>query len=493
MIRFLLNNELQTLDGVEPSLSVLQYLRTMAVLPGTKEGCAAGDCGACTVVVGELVEGRVEYQAVNSCITPVGSLQGKHLVTVEHLQQQGTLHPVQQAMVDCHGSQCGFCTPGIVMSLFAWYQAVLQGRAATDRHGVETALSGNLCRCTGYQPILRAAEQALASGVDLMKLRQMDVVAQLLEAQNLAAAPTLQLDGKQFLLPQSSDELARLLIAFPQARLVAGATDLGLEFTQQLQQPTQLISTTRVADMLQVDVGASALTIGGAVTYSRAQPALQQWFPAFGQLLQRLGSLQIRNQGTLGGNVANASPIGDTPPVLLALDAQLQLTCAAGTRTIALNRFFTGYRQTQLQSGEFIKAIVIPKLQNDERLWVYKISKRFDDDISAVCLALWLKLDGTRIVDVRIGCGGMAATPARAAQTEQALRGQPFTAESVAAAAAALAQDFAPLDDVRASAKYRLAVAGQLLKRAWLEWQGQVPVQLWVPAQNIATGGVAHG
>lgn len=482
MIRFLLNDQPVSLDNLEPGLTVLQYLRTNLGLTGTKEGCAAGDCGACTVVLGVAESGRIRYEAINSCITPVGALHGKQLLTIEHLQplkQHESLHPIQQAMVDCHGSQCGFCTPGIVMSLFAWWRGVTEGAVAPDHHSIAEALSGNLCRCTGYQPIFRAAAQACEAPPEPQSA---DTLAQL-GALQTDADGQITCGDAHFFSPTGSAELARLLGNWPNARLVAGATDLGLEITQELKRPPVLVHTGRVTELLQMAETADAINIGAAVTYSAMQPLLRQHLPAFAELLERLGSRQIRNQGTLGGNIANASPIGDTPPVLLALDARVHLRSLFGTRTLPLSQFFTGYRTTALRQGEFIEAVEIPKLKSDEVLKVYKISKRFDDDISAVCFALWVKMDGDVIADVRIGCGGMAATPARALKTENVLRGKTFDEAAVQAAGAALARDFQPLDDLRASAAYRLAVTANLLHRAWLEWRsgGSLQVMAWQP------------
>lgn len=479
MIRFLLNDQPVSLDNVEPGLTVLQYLRTNLGLTGTKEGCAAGDCGACTVVLGVMEAGDVRYQAINSCITPVGILHGKQLIVIEHLQQQDSLHPVQQAMVDCHGSQCGFCTPGVVMSLFAWRQEVQRGAAGADHHSIAQALSGNLCRCTGYLPIFRAAAKA---GEAAVEPQSADVAAQL-QALQADADGQITCGDTHFFSPTSRVELARLLGDWPSARVVAGATDLGLEITQQLKRPPVLIHTARVVELLQIEETPDRLQIGAAVTYSDMQPHLQRCFPAFAELLERLGSRQIRNQGTLGGNIANASPVGDTPPVLLALDACIHLRSLFGARALPLSQFFTGYRTKALRQGEFIESVDIPKLKSDEVLKVYKISKRFDDDILAVCFALWLKMDGEVVADVRIGCGGMAATPARAFKTEDALRGKVFDQAAVQAAGAVLAQDFQPLSDVRASAAYRLAVAANLLHRAWMEWRSGEALQVmnWQP------------
>lgn len=491
MVQFLLHNQLVNLDDIAPSVSVLEYLRTTLALVGTKEGCAAGDCGACTVVLGELVdEQNIQYKTINACITPVGSLHGKQLLTVEHLQQANELHPVQQAMVECHGSQCGFCTPGIVMSLFAWWKNQQQSPALVNRHAVETALSGNLCRCTGYQPIFRAAEQTLAAAQEDSFSADLDQTIKQLQKIQQGPAGSLNFANHQFFAPSTVADLIELKLQNPSAALVAGATDLGLEFTQQLKPCKSLIYTGNVKECRKLTETDTTIEIGSALTYSELQPTLANHFPAFAQLLDRLGSLQIRNQGTLGGNVANASPIGDTPPVLLALDAEVKLAGKNGARHVPIREFFTGYRTTQMSNDEFITGFSLPKLCADETLKVYKISKRFDDDISAVCLALWLKFDGKHIVNARIGCGGMAATPLRALNAEKALLGQPFNEASVQQAGTAFAQDFSPLDDVRASKQYRLAVAANLLVRAWHEHEGNVPVHLF---SDYHAGSIAGG
>lgn len=466
MIRFLLNDELISLEGCSPELTVLEFLRTNKGRKGTKEGCASGDCGACTVVVVEPADGQLRYTSLNSCITFVGTLHGKQLLTVEHLRHSGSLHPVQQAMVDLHGSQCGYCTPGFIMSMFALYKSC----DMPTRSDVERALAGNLCRCTGYRPIIDAALSLAGQGArDHFSATEVDVRDRLIQITKDAPGASLTCGDRRFYIPSNSDELASLLQAYPQAKLVAGGTDLALSVTQQLQQPEVLIYTGRVAEMAVVKEIDGALLIGGGVSYSRAEPLLHKHFPAFAELLDRLGSLQIRNQGTLGGNIANASPIGDTPPVLLALNARIHARSGNRCEAIPVDDFFTGYRQTALPEQGFIEQIEIP-LQPERELYVFKISKRLDDDISAVCAAFSLEIDDDGVVvDARLGFGGMAATPARAINAEKALIGQPFTETGIQAAQQALASDFSPIDDVRASGEYRLLVAQNLLLRAVLE------------------------
>lgn len=477
MIRLLLNDKVEEVDRLAPTASVLDYVRTIKALTGTKEGCAAGDCGACTVVIGALEldsngVAALTYCAINACITPLASLHGKQLLTVEHLSSNGDLHPIQQAMVDHHGSQCGFCTPGVVMSLFAWWHSRFNGNLSGDRQALELALSGNLCRCTGYQPIFAAAQQAsLAEYVDFLTA-QSDRVTRALADLRVQGGGHLSSGAGDFFIPRSIAELCQLLRDYPDARLVGGATDIGLEFTQQLHYPQVLIYTGNVKALNEWHEEADALRIGASVSYRRLLPTVTRYWPDFAALLLRLGSVQIRNQGSLGGNVANGSPIGDCPPVLLALNATLHLNSHLGPRSLAIADFFLGYRQTALGPSEFIEAIELPKLGAGELLKVYKISKRFDDDIAAVSMALWLAFDNDLVSAVRIGFGGMAAVPARAKGAEQALLGRPFDEAAVSAAQACLATDFSPIDDVRASAAYRLAVAANLLTRARLELEG---------------------
>jgi len=464
MIQFLLGDELIRADGLPPETSLLDYLRSHLAHTGTKEGCASGDCGACTVVLVEAEGESLRYRAVNACITLLGAVHGRQVLTVEHLAENAVLHPVQQAMVDCHGSQCGFCTPGIVMSLFAWRHSP----PPHDRETALTALSGNLCRCTGYRPILDAATQIAAQPCTDRLAR--DAALTLARLRELPTTGALREGEQHAWLPTSLEELDELLQRHPQARLIAGGTDLALEATQNLKAFPALIHLDRVAELQRLETYADHLLIGAARPYADCLEALEE-FPGIAALLERLGSLQIRQRGTLGGNVANASPIGDMPPVLLALDARLRLRKAGVVREVPIDGFFTGYRTTLLQPGEYIEAVLIPSLKAHQKFRVDKVSKRRDDDISAVCMALRLDLDDSGIVtDARLACGGMAATPLRGARTEAALRGRPFDAAAVAAAQAAIPQDFQPIDDLRASAAYRLKVAQNLLQRALLEW-----------------------
>lgn len=454
-IRFLHRGQVQHLGDFPPTRTLLDHLREDRGLCGTKEGCNEGDCGACTVVLGGLEEGRLRYRAVNACILFLSALDGKELVTVEDLAgPDGALHPVQQAMVDCHGSQCGFCTPGIVMSLFA-----LQAEGgAVERQRVDTALAGNLCRCTGYRPIIEAACRV---GVDPAPVGKGAATEELLRS--IQRRETGQINGGKVLLPASADDLAALLLRHPEARLVAGGTDVGLWVTKQFRDLGVLIHVGGIADLQRMDTVDGWLTIGSAVTVARAGERLGGLYPEMAELFRRYGSAQVRNSATLGGNIANGSPIGDSMPVLIALGSRLVLRRGDDRREMPLEDFFLAYRRTALAAGEFIEAIRVPLPRPDRLFACYKISKRFDQDISAVMAGFCLDMAGGKVAAARLAFGGMAGTPQRARAAEAALTGRPFDAEAARDAAAALAQDFQPLSDMRASAAYRLAVAGNLI------------------------------
>lgn len=465
MIDFLLNGQPRQCEAA-PETSVLELLRETLGATGTKEGCASGDCGACTVAIGETgPDGELRYHSANACITPAHQLNGRHLVTVDGLADGNQLHPAQAAMVKCHGSQCGFCTPGIVMSLFTLHE---QQRREPDKalapltpQRLEAALGGNLCRCTGYRPI-RDAALSMNEHPEHRPL-WMDAAAP-------APKTTTAAGESLFAQPTTLAELTECLKRHPEARLVAGATDLWLESTQRLARFERLIDVTRVAELNVIEEttledGRRGWWIGAAVTYSRIEPLLQEHFDAFAHLLHRLGSSQIRNRGTLGGNVANASPIGDTPPVLLALGSRLRLVGPKGERELPLDDFFLDYKRTALQQGEAIRALFLPHPVEGETLKVWKLSKRREDDISAVLGAFAWRLEDGVLRDVRLAFGGMAGIPKRAAQAEAALEGKAPSSAAFQAARLALSQDFQPMSDVRGSAHYRQVSAANLLER----------------------------
>ncbi|WP_144729648.1 xanthine dehydrogenase small subunit [Extensimonas perlucida] len=550
-LRFVRRGQLVRLAHVPPERTLLDLLREDLGQTGTKEGCGEGDCGACTVVLAELHEGRLRYRAVNSCIRLAHSIDGLALWTVEDLTRdpllrracaaadpqteargdacspehpahpiaaaaapgaQGAvgaassadLHPVQQAMLECHGSQCGFCTPGFVMSLFGLYQnqiaaspAERGGAAVTPEQALE-ALSGNLCRCTGYRPILQAAQR-----MGTLPAVAFDE-AELLRLLELLAQEDKGLEGNfAYETPRTLPALLAARAARPEAQVVAGCTDVGLWVTQQQRRFAQVLDVTRVPALRRIDWHADLIAIGAAVTLTDAFAALAQQWPQLHDFGARFAGLPVRNAGTLGGNVANGSPIGDSMPLLIALGAQLVLASTRGERLLAIEDFYTGYRRTQLAPDELLVRILVPRPpaassapgahnshgapgaqdapgapgapgaapDTAQLLRAYKVSKRWEDDISAVCLALQVEVAEGVVQRVRIGAGGVAATPARARATEAALLGQPWTQATLDTAAHALQTEFTPLSDLRASSSYRRAVLGRLLQRFWLESQ----------------------
>ncbi|VXC61528.1 Xanthine dehydrogenase small subunit [Pseudomonas sp. 8Z] len=467
MIQFLLNRELRTEHDLDPNITVLGYLREHLGKTGTKEGCASGDCGACTVVVGELDGERVRYRTLNACLTFVASLHGKQLITVEDLKHQGKLHSVQQAMVDCHGSQCGFCTPGFIMSLFA----LQKNSAGYDKGQTLEALAGNLCRCTGYRPIIDAAEQACCQPQpDQFDAFESETIARL---KAIAPRETAELNSgdKRCLVPLTVADLAELYAANPDARLLAGGTDLALEVTQFHRELPVMIHVGHIEELKRIEVSDSTIEIGAAAVLSDCYEALSHEYPDFGELLHRFASLQIRNQGTLGGNIGNASPIGDAPPLLIALGAQIALRQGNSQRLLPLEDYFLDYKVTARQPAEFIEKIIVPRAAAHQVFRAYKVSKRVDDDISAVCAAFNLGIEDGVVTQARIAFGGMAATAKRASACEAALLGTSGSAQVIERACAALAEDFSPLSDLRASKEYRLLIAQNLLRKFFLEQQ----------------------
>jgi len=485
-IRFILGDETVELRGIDPTMTVLDWLRLEKSRAGTKEGCAEGDCGACTVVIARPENGRLSYRAVNGCITFMPMLDGCQLLTVEDLKApDGALHAVQQSMVDCHGSQCGFCTPGFVMSLFALYR---NEENPTDQR-IDDVLAGNLCRCTGYAPIAAAAKQMYSEGSaakDRFAVQEADIIARL---EALTDEETLRVEacGRRLYAPATIDGLADILTENPTACIVAGGTDVGLWVTKQLRDIAPAVLIGRVAELRRIEETDDAIIIGAGVTYDGASGVIAKHYPDFGELIRRIGGQQVRNMGTIGGNIANGSPIGDSPPALIAAGATLGLRLGTEQRAMLLEDFFIDYGKQDRRPGEFVEYVVLPKPETDTHFRCYKISKRFDQDISAACGAFRLRLDGNNVADIRIAFGGMAATPKRATATEAALTGKPWTEETIEAALAAMEQDYTPLTDWRASAWYRMTVAKNLLRKFHAETSGPA-----TPIRLVGEGRLAH-
>ncbi len=472
-VRFWLNDTFIELENLSPTQNLLDFLRLQSGLRGTKEGCAEGDCGACTVLVGRLSGDDLVYEAVNACIRFTASLDGCHVVSIEHLQgQNAQLHPVQAAMVALHGSQCGFCSPGIVMSLYALWM----NQPNADKNAIERALQGNLCRCTGYVPIIRAARKALAEGgqsTDPLVNERQQMLEKLTELAD-GARVEMGLDGERLILPANVDDLARVLGEYPEATLVAGATDVGLWVTKFMRDLGTVVFTSHLEELHMVLEGEEGVTFGAGVTFSQFWPLVHSRFAAMRDLWGRIGGEQVRNMGTIGGNIANGSPIGDTPPALIALGAALTLRKGDKRRFLPLEEFFIAYGKQDRGPGEFVESISIPYLSEGDQFAVYKISKRREEDISTLCGAFRLRLDASnRVEEIVIAFGGMAGIPKRANIVEKLISGRVWDQNTIALGKAAFARDFTPMSDVRGSAEYRMLSAQNLLQRFYLETQGQ--------------------
>ena len=484
-IRFYFQGRVHEISDMAPTRTVLQHLREDLHCSGTKEGCAEGDCGACTVVIGSLENGALTLKAVNSCIQFAATLDGRALFSVEDIQLvDGALHPVQQAMVECHGSQCGFCTPGFVMSLWAMYLA--QDGKPPSRCQIDNALSGNLCRCTGYRPIIDAARRMVE--LPPVPFDRAGLASKLASLRRDAMATYCSsAGGQRFFAPRTINELLQVRADHPQAQLLAGCTDVGLWVTKQLREIGDILYIGHVDALKTITHADGMIEIGAGATLDDAYRAVCRHYPVqLAGLWQRFASLPIRNAGTLGGNVANGSPIGDSMPWLIALGAELVLRDPGGVRVMALEDFYLGYRRTDLRPGEFVQTVRVPMPRAGVQFRTYKLAKRFDQDISALCAAFAFELDGDgdgdgdgereHIVNARIVFGGMAATPQRAARTEAMLTGRQWSEATLRAAMAMLADDFAPVSDMRASDTYRMQAAQNLLRRFWFETRADQPL-----------------
>ncbi len=468
-IRFFYQGRVQEVDSAAPTRTLLQHLREDLHCTGTKEGCAEGDCGACTVVIGSLVDGELEMRNVNSCIQFLPTLDGKAVFTVEDLKQpDGSLHPVQEALVECHGSQCGFCTPGFAMSLWSLYLKQEGQTAPPCRKTIDETLSGNLCRCTGYRPIIDAA--ARMGELPAVGFNREALKAALQDLQRDTMFSYTH-DGQTFHAPRTLAEMTALRATNPAATILAGSTDVGLWVTKQMRNLGDVIYTRQVQELHRIATVGGKLEIGAAVSLDDAYKAVLDLYPndSLHELWQRFASQPIRSTGTLGGSVANGSPIGDSAPWMIVLGAEIVLRSDKGQRVLLLQDFYLDYMKKDWQPGEFVEAVRIPAPKAGQKFRTYKLAKRYDQDISAVCAAFSLELENGVVRNAHIAYGGMAATSRRAPQAEAAINGQPWKEATLRAGMDALVRDYTPLSDMRASANYRMRTAQNLLRRFWME------------------------
>jgi xanthine dehydrogenase small subunit len=471
-IRFELNGIQKSVDGISPTTTVLDYLRGTERLTGTKEGCAEGDCGACTIVVARAAAGRgLRYEAVNACLMLVPQLAGLKVLTVEGLAaRDGKLHPVQAALVDADATQCGFCTPGFAMAMFAFSQ----DGSPKDDETIHEALAGNLCRCTGYRPIVEACRELTPAPAGCLPEESANCSVSLSEDE------AVYRNGNQaFHSPTSLDALASLRAQYPDAIILGGGTDLGLRVSKDREAFPAVIWTGAVAELKRIAESDGAVEFGAGVTYSEALPLLDKHFPSFAAMVRRIGSRQIRNLGTFAGNLATASPIGDTIPCLMALNAEVKLRSRTASRVLPMHEFITGYRKTAMEPGEFIETVRVPLLGSGHVFKVYKLSKRFDQDISTVVAAFSIAVEDGVVRHLRTAFGGMAAQAARARHVEGALTGRSWSEESLSDIDSAVAQDFRPMSDHRGGASYRLRAAANLVRRLHAETSSSQPAQVW--------------
>ena len=462
-IQFLFNNKILKIKNPDPNKTLLNYIRNDLKMTGTKEGCAEGGCGACTIVLGELNKNKIVYKAINACISFLPILNGKQLILIEDLSIGNDLHPVQDAMIKFHGSQCGFCTPGFTMSLFSMHK----NNKSVNNDIVEEALSGNLCRCTGYRPIIDAAKSLNnKNDHDKFKKKQNKTIKLL----KIIKSTDIEITNreKKFFAPKSITNLKKILNKYPDAKILSGGTDLSLEVTKFRKEIKTIISLNSIEKLNFIKKNKNLLEIGATTSLFDFQKFIKKYFADFHDILKRYGSLQIRNVGTIAGNIATASPIGDTLPILLTLDAKVIVQGINKKKIFPLSDFFISYRKTKLKKGEFIYSIKIP-INKENIFKAYKISKRFDDDISSVCGSFSFLIKKNKITKAAIAYGGMSEIPKRASIIEKKLINSDFSENTFNKAINLINKDFSPIDDMRASRNYRLSVAKNLLLKAFHE------------------------
>ena len=466
VVKFIHNNKIMEIQDVDPNETLLNYIREKLNKTGTKEGCAEGGCGACTVVLGYLKNNKIFYQSVNACIVFLPTIHGKQLILVEDLVgKDGSLHPVQKSMVNFHGSQCGFCTPGFVMSLFSMYKNF----SSFDKKIIKNSIAGNLCRCTGYQPIINAAKSLNNKNkVDQFYQTKNETIKLLKIINKKNNSLTINRVDKKYFAPQTINELKILLKKYPKSKILSGGTDLSLIVTKERKTINSIIYINSIKELNYIKKNKKYIEIGATTPLIEFESEIIKHYPDFKDILERYGSVQIRNVATIAGNIATASPIGDTLPLLLALNAKIVISNPKNDKILYLKDFFINYRKTKLKNGQFIKLIKIPLLQNNI-FKAYKISKRIDDDISAVCASFNLNIKNNIIVSISIAYGGMAAIPKKALQCEKSLLNKDLSEKNINIAQKFLEKDFNPIDDMRASSQYRMKIAKNLLFKCFQE------------------------
>jgi len=471
-IKFILNNKIQEIQDPDPNETILNYIRLKLKKTGTKEGCAEGGCGACTIVIGELKKNNIVYKSINSCIAFVTSLEGKQLLVVEDLMlKNNSLHPVQKAMVDYHGSQCGFCTPGFVMSLFAMYK----NNSSYDEKTIEESISGNLCRCTGYRPIIDAAKSLNHNKSDQFQKNKKIIIALLkkIRPENIF----INYQNKKYFAPRTINELKKIIKKYPHLDFMSGGTDISLIVTKQKKDIENIIYLNSIDELNYIKENGKYIEVGATTPLRKFELFIKKYYSDFNIILKRYGSIQIRNVATMAGNIATASPIGDSLPLLLSLDASIVIESFNKKTTLQLKDFFISYRKTKLKKGQFIRSIRIPIFKKNI-FKAYKISKRIDDDISSVCASFNLIIVNKKIKDIKIAYGGMAPIPKRAIYCEKILLNSDLSEDIILKAQMSLEKDFQPINDMRASKNYRMEIAKNLLMKCFIEIKNNKLIRL---------------